>query len=525
MEVKMESNNNNNIMENVIKKQASRVGATTESHLLFFHTYMYDFVQYEIAPYQKEMFRISEDEKVKLAVICSFRGSGKSTIMTQSFPIWAVLGKMQKKFIMIISQTQDQARAHFKNLKTELETNELLKRDLGPFQEQNEWNSCSLIIPRYNSKIVAVSREQAIRGARFGRHRPDLVIADDIEDVASVKTAESRKNTRDWFTSEVLPIGDRNTKIVVVGNMLHQNSLIMTLKNDIAEGRRSGEFHMFPLLNEKNEIAWPGKYPDMEAVREEERKIGDKFAWYREYLLRIIDDSEPVVQKNWIHYYDELPAELRNERVEYAIGVDLAISEKDTADFTALVSAKIYGSGKNQRIYILPNPFKDKVSVNVTREMIRRLVMSYGGRFQTSIFVEDVMLQGMLTKLLSDDHFRAEGLKIGKMDKRSRLHICSSLIQSGQILFPREGCQETIEQITEFGTTAHDDLCDAFSTLIMKLIEKRESGGHVESMKIIGLYDRDTEITSPRQCRSRKELSKFIDDETRREFSKNKYLT
>lgn len=68
----------------------------------------------------------------------SFRGSAKSTIMTVSYPIWAIIGKLQKKFIVILSQTQYQARLHLANIKAELESNELLKQDLGPFYEVNE---------------------------------------------------------------------------------------------------------------------------------------------------------------------------------------------------------------------------------------------------------------------------------------------------------------------------------------------------------------------------------------------------
>lgn len=418
--------------------------------------------------------------------------------MTTSFPIWAILGHLQKKYILIISQTQEQARQHFKNLKMELESNELLKRDLGPFQEQDEWSSCSLIIPRYNAKIIAVSREQSFRGIKYGPTRPDLIIADDCEDMASVKTKEGRKNTREWFTGEVLPLGDNGTKIIVVGNLLHQNSLLMTLIDDIKSGKRSGVYRIFPLLNDKNEIAWPGKYPDLQAVEKEKQKIGDKFAWAREFLLQIIDDTEPVVDKSWINYYDQLPDEVRGEHTEYVIGVDLAAGESETGDYTAIVSAKVYGYGKNKRIYILPNPINKRMSINDTVNKIEQLALSYGGRFSTKIFVEDVMLQCFLTQLLVQKNLRAEGLKIGRMDKRERLHFSSSLIQSKQIFFPKSGCKELIEQITEFGTTTHDDLVDAFSVMIMHIINhlEDEEGSSVEFVPFdIGYADIERRIS------------------------------
>ena len=47
-----------------------------------------------------------------------------------AFPIWSILGKHQNKFIVIVAQTQGQARLYMRNLKEEILNNELLKKDL-----------------------------------------------------------------------------------------------------------------------------------------------------------------------------------------------------------------------------------------------------------------------------------------------------------------------------------------------------------------------------------------------------------
>jgi len=113
-----------------------RAEITGLSHQWFFSTYFSNYLTHETADLHRELFAISEDENLPLAVIVAFRGSGKSTIMTMSYPIWAVVGKQQKKFVVIASQTQYQARVHLTNIKRELEGNELLANDLGPFVEQ-----------------------------------------------------------------------------------------------------------------------------------------------------------------------------------------------------------------------------------------------------------------------------------------------------------------------------------------------------------------------------------------------------
>jgi phage terminase large subunit-like protein len=126
------------IIEGLVKDQQVRRNVVKESHMTFFHLYFNEYVQYETAEFQREMFKITENDDLKLAIIVAFRGSGKSTIMTMSYPIWSILGKQQKKCVVILSQTQQQAKIHLTNIKRELESNELLRRDLGPFEEQSD---------------------------------------------------------------------------------------------------------------------------------------------------------------------------------------------------------------------------------------------------------------------------------------------------------------------------------------------------------------------------------------------------
>lgn len=489
-------NPNQKILKKIINTQITRVGATQKSHLWFFHTYLSDFVQYRIAGFHREIFKITEDENAKLAAFCSFRGSGKSTLLTLSFPIWAILGRLQKKFVVIISQTADQAKLHFKNLRRELETNELLKRDLGPFQEQDEWNNSSLIIPKFNAKIIAVSKDMSFRGVRHGRYRPDLIIADDVENSDSVKTQESRDALYNWFTSEVLPLGDKNTKVVVVGNLLHQDSLLKRLEADILDKKRVGIFKQYSIIDEDtNKISWPGKYPGLEDIEEEKLRVGNIFAWYREYLLRIVDEREPVVNKSQIHYYDQLPEILRNQGYSFATGVDLAMSEKETADFTTLVTAKVIGSGKDMKIYILPNPTNKRLPFSEIIHHAENICRVHEGRFSNKFYIEDVMLQGYMTQQLKERGIEAIGVSVRGKDKRTRLELSTPMIYEGKVLFPKHGCDELLNQVLNFGVTKHDDLTDGLTTLLLGMSENPPNNTQQVMFIEHNFYDRGPKIS------------------------------
>jgi predicted phage terminase large subunit-like protein len=471
---------NQPMSEDIVKKMTKdlsvRTAITRQSHFYFFHCYFRHYVTYPTAPFQKEIFHLTERDDIKNLFICAFRGSGKSTVITMSYPIWAILGEQQKKFVLILCQTKAQAKQHMLNLKRELENNTLLRNDMGPFEEENseEWASSSLVFPQLNARIMAASQEQSIRGLRHAQYRPDLIIADDVEDVASAKNHEGRAKTYNWLKSDVIPAGDKNTRLVIIGNLLFEDSLLPHLKKDLLEGKIEGIFREYPLLDEKGNILWPGKYPTMEEVKKEERRVGNDVAWKREYLLRIIPDEDQVVDPAWIQYYDEIPG--KKSQHGTFIGIDLAISQADTADYTAMVTAVLAGREKNFCAYILPNPVNRKMGFPETVTQIKALYDSLDKDFyRVRIVVEDVGYQRAVIEQLDNDGYKAEGIKV-VADKRSRLMTVSSLIQSGKIKFPRKGAERLIEQILGLGVERYDDLADAFSIVAHQAIKADKPG-------------------------------------------------
>ena len=162
--MKTETENLNEILQRMKKDRRFRTGLAAKSHFYFFHVYFSEYITCETAPFQKELLNLTEQNYAMLVVL-AFRGSAKSTICTLSLALWSILGIPQKKFVLIVCQTQTQARFHLQNLRREMEGNALLRDDLGPFTEhEEEWNSGSLVIPKFGARITAVSFEQSVRG-------------------------------------------------------------------------------------------------------------------------------------------------------------------------------------------------------------------------------------------------------------------------------------------------------------------------------------------------------------------------
>jgi phage terminase large subunit-like protein len=86
--------------------------------------------------------------------------------------------------------------------------------------------------------------------------------------------------------------------------------------------------------------------------------------------------------------------------------------------------------------------------------------------------IEDVAYQKALPQqLISEGIPNVKSTRPGNQDKRSRLVLTANMIKSGRVKFPREGCEELINQIVHFGVEKHDDLADAFSNLVLDATE------------------------------------------------------
>lgn len=460
-----------NLEKNISDDPKVRRGLARRSHYWFFHIYLSSYIKYRTATFQKEMFTLTEATDIKAAVIVAFRGSAKSTIMSLSYPIWAMIGAQKKKYIIILSQTQQLCRQILDNIKAELEKNTQLARDFGPFREQaDQWNTNTLLVNGYNCRIASISCGESLRGIRHKQHRPDLIICDDVEDLSSVRNKESRDKTFDWLTGEVIPAGDKNTKTIVIGNMLHEDSLMMRLRKEIRGGRFAEVYRQYPLLDSSGVPLWKEKFTSQESLDELKRKTASESSWQREYLLKIIPDEDRIIFRDWIKYYYKFPEDDKNFRY-IATGIDPAISQRDTANYTAMVSARIYGYEENLRIYILPYPVNKRLTYPETLEQVKILSTSLGNGYPTMLFIEDVAYQRALIEELVRQGYSATGAKPCGRDKKARLTLTTNLIKNGNVLFASKGCEDLIDQLTGFGYEKYDDLADAFSILVLKIRE------------------------------------------------------
>lgn len=409
------------------------------------------------AEFHPDLINVLEDPTIKSLNVMGFRESAKSTIATLAYPIWAAVNR-KAEFIILSSDTDDQARLILENIRIELESNEILLGFYGNLKGDREWGSETIVLSN-GVRIMARSRGQKFRGLRHRQHRPMIVIVDDPEDRKWVRKKANRDDTERWLTGDVIPGMDRQGKIVVLSNMLHTDCIGMRLKRNKAFV--SKQYNII----ENGRCTWPAKYPNkasLEAVRD---RVG-RTAWMREYRLKVVPEEGQVVKEEWIVKYKEIPKEFRP--MMNITGVDLAISEKSTADNTAMVSLVAGLLNGKPKIYIKPNPIDTHLSMG---DMIERAKLIQHTNQGTTFYVENVQYQAAAIEMLKKAWVNVVGVHpIG--DKRARLETVSPRIQDGTVEFSETGCEDLISQIINLGIEEHDDLCDAFVYALLAVMQR-----------------------------------------------------
>ncbi len=161
-------------------------------------------------------------------LIAAPRGNAKSTVVTLLFTLFCIILRL-KRFPVILSDTFDQAAVHLQGMKSELEFNPRLAADfpddvgVGPV-----WQAAEIVCVN-GAKVKIGGAGKALRGFRHGAQRPDLVIADDLENDENVKNPDQRNKLEQWMDKTVEPLGppDGSMDLIWVNTFLHYDAVAM----------------------------------------------------------------------------------------------------------------------------------------------------------------------------------------------------------------------------------------------------------------------------------------------------------
>lgn len=461
-----------------------RVDLAINSFFHFIAIYLPEQFKLAPAPFHKEIIDALEsvEELDKYLSILGFRGSAKTTII-EAFVVWSMING-KHNFIIYLSSTITDAKMKVKNISSQIEENEILLHDFGIELEdkksdkyREKWSEGQITIG--DCTLMAKSVGSSIRGVKYKESRPDLIVCDDIEDVEDASTKEKREKTRRWVMSEVIPgtkqgVLAGHVKVIFIGNLVHRDCLQARLKKN--EFVRHLEFWLY---DEDGNISWPALYPDEEAIQRERQKVMlaeeelGRIVWAREYLGKLVDESDVVLKKEQIQRY---PKDwLQRAFLTGGAAMDFAFTKKEKSDYTAIVrGVEVKNDAGERRLLILPNNTQRRM--NLTESMDEVMRVDSGLPPGSKWYPEDTTSNKHAIEVMERNlgSSRVVPMKAVK-DKRARLAAACFHVESGRVLFPEEGTEDLEENILGFGIEEHDDYADAFAYLVLGMVKKSKA--------------------------------------------------
>lgn len=422
------------------------------------------------------------------------RGHAKSTNFTFKDSLHAAL-YAYKHYILILSDSSEQAEGFLADIKTELEENAAIREDFGEM-EGKVWKA-SVILLANGTKIEAIGSGKKIRGRRHKQWRPDLIVCDDLENDENVNTPEQRKKLRDWFYKAVSKAGDTYTDIVYVGTLLHFDALLANVAKNPSYKTVKYQGVISWAANTELWDAWEVIYTDLtnDARQEDARAFYDanraemdegtavlwaeKLPYYDLMVIRIsegeasfnseiqnnpVDPENATFREEWFDFWDDdgktLP-DFSDPRFIFIGANDPSLGKNKKSDTSSIFAvAKDTLTGY---LYIIIADIEkrkpDKI-IEDALEASRRLKREYKRPYY-KFGVETVQFQYYFAEIMRQRAAEAgEYLPIEEINsvqnKDARIQSLQPFVKNGYIKFSRKH-KTLYKQMTEYPMGKNDD--------------------------------------------------------------------
>lgn len=446
--------------------------------------------------FHREWINMINDDRFTKVCIVAPRGHAKSTNVDFIWTIWAILFT-DHHYIVAISNTFMKAeKMILQPIKDAFDNNMLLRELFGDVRGER-WKQTELEfnIPMANGEVSRKKLDiagvgQSIRGMRYLQYRPDVIIADDIEDDEQVKSAARRLEIREWFWKQAyfamkkdkgedgLTLACR-PKNIVIGTILHSDSFLNNIIEMTNEDKRNNKIPDWnaklysQIYNDEKgvpRVLWEER-DTMESVlaeREEAKRNGQESAWVQERLNMVMADGDRPVNIDCLQFYDNLD----NKILSYYVAVDLALSggsrTSNERDYNVVMCLGVDMS--NGDMYVVDYKKFQTNDVNLTVNNTMDMAYQY---FAKKIVFEKGSFQGSIEVLLQQemkrrgDYFRIEGKSHGNMGKSDRIRMTVAYYVNRKKIFVKKEMRDLYDEMYEFPSGKHDDILDALTYAIV----------------------------------------------------------
>jgi hypothetical protein len=350
-------------------------------------------------------------------------------------------------------------------------------------KQTEDWSGSSITIERED---VGLKDPTICATGLFGQilsKRADVIIMDDVVDQQNSATELQRQKVKDWIETTVIPVLVPGGTFIYLGNTWHTDDVVSKFLNDprfivqksrgaiVKEATRQdlwqewGSIMMDMTMRPKErfekaseyydanreemdegwETLWPSRYPYSRLYFE---RLLNPFVFSRMYACDPSNRPDQVIKDEWIERALKKGAHLRFQDEPHkdnylevsAAGMDLAISQKEHADDTAVVYLDLVKHGYNgvqDGDYIVRQIHRGKMTPNEQRQAAKTATSAHG---MHSIRVESVGYQEALVIDLAEDMVPVRSYHTGreKFDPEIGLNTLAMLMELGKLVIPSD---------------------------------------------------------------------------------------
>lgn len=429
----------------------------------------------------------------------------KSTAITFGYGLSTLLFR-ERKFMLLVSDTEAQASMFLGMFKQELQDNQTLidlfgikKNDKGfvEFIKNSETDIIVECTDGHKFRVIAKGAEQKLRGLIWNGSRPDIILCDDMENDELVMNKDRRDKMRRWFEGALLPsLADRGI-VRIVGTILHSDSLLERMMPNPSD-KQTISFPLKEYTTRKTMwravkyrahttdfkiLLWPSKKDSdfFKMKYQEAVRTGMTDTYSREYLNYPIDEAVSFFKRG---DFLKITEEDKQMKLNYFITADLAIAENERADYTVFV---VGGVDEYKRLHI-----KDVVRERMDGREIVDTIISLQRLYDPMAFgIEEMQVSKSIGPFLREEMLRLNvfpslyPLKTGGKDKLMRARSIQARMRAHGIKFAVEAdwFPEFENECLTFPRGKHDDQVDAFAYLGLMLDFLIEAPTHNEQME------------------------------------------
>lgn len=481
-------------------------GVKTPPYLDWVKEYLLQYADYPMSKMHKDLdvtFTELANERGQKVLIVGPRDSAKSTHGSELYILYCICHQLER-YILINSDTTEQACKHLAVIKEELVSNEkIAEKYPEAFGQGIAWKG-NAIETRSGIRVEALGTRKKIRGRKFKNWRPTLIVTDDPEGDESAYSTSTREHTREWYLKGVMKAGGPTTNHVLIGSMIHQDGLVAHINRNPGWVKKIY----------KSIITWPSrmdlwaKWENIirDVSRDEPEKDARKFyeenraemhrdadiMWeeredlYALMLLRVTSGTasfESEKQNNpidptkceWMpdlfegKYFDELP---EDDIIASASALDPSKGKKDhSGDYQGMATVSFH---RKKILYV-----ESDINRRPMAQMVERYVSFLTETRSQVGVVESDQFQELLKPEIEGSGVEEnmmcpiEEITTGNVNKQMRIRRMGPWINRGRVLFRRgsPGTQLMVKQLQEFPNGDHDDGPDCLEMATRRVLQ------------------------------------------------------